>query len=243
MAHTRSSACRTGSDTEAERDHLRTADVIVGIRLNPSMPRPERLRLYQAPAAGVDQIERDMLPPVATLCNAFGHEDAIAEYVMTALLLRHVPLLDADARLRKGDWRYWAGRPTGLRTELGGSTMGLLGFGHIGKAVGDRAKAFGMRVTVANRTPVPVGSGVDESYGLDDLNTFMGSADAIVVSLPHIPATTGIVGSGELAAMRSDGVHPECRARAGHRRAGPLRRSAERRDRRGHHRHVVSVSL
>ena len=138
-----------GLDSEAERDHFRTADVIVGIRLNASMPRPERLRLYQAPAAGVDQIERDMLPPGATLCNAFGHEDAIAEYVMTALLLRHVPLLDADARLRQGDWRYWAGRPTGLRTELGGSTIGLLGFGHIGKAVGIRAKAFGMRVTVA----------------------------------------------------------------------------------------------
>lgn len=193
-------------ESEAEREHFRTAEMIVGIRLNASMPRPERLRLYQAPAAGVDQIERDRLPPGAALCNAFGHEDAIAEYVMAALLLRHVPLPDADARLRKGDWRYWAGRPTGLRTELGSTTIGLLGYGHIGKAIAARAKAFGMRVTVANRTPVPVGPGVDESYGLDDLEAFMGSADAIVVSLPHIATTTGIVGAAELAAMRRDGV-------------------------------------
>jgi phosphoglycerate dehydrogenase-like enzyme len=193
-------------ESEAERQHFRTAEVIVGIRLTPSMPRPERLRLYQAPAAGVDQIDRSALPPGCALCNAFGHEDAIAEYVMTALLLRHAPLPDADARLRRGDWRYWAGRLTGLRTELGGSAVGLLGYGHIGKAIAARAKAFGMRVTVANRTPVAIGPNVDESYGLEDLGAFMGSADAIVVSLPHTPATTGLVGAPELAAMRPDAV-------------------------------------
>jgi phosphoglycerate dehydrogenase-like enzyme len=195
-----------GLETEAEREHVRTADVLVGVRLNAAMPRPEALRLYQAPAAGTDQIDRACLPAGARLCNAFGHEDAIAEYVMTALLLRHVPIPDADTRLRRGDWTYWAGRSGDVRTELGNSSIGLLGFGHIGKAIAARAKAFGMRVTAANRTPVALGALVDESHALGDLAAFMGSAQAIVVSLPHLPETTGLVDKAALAAMRADGV-------------------------------------
>lgn len=195
-----------GLDAPGEREHFETAEVIVGIRLTGDMPRLAALRLYQAPAAGTDQIDRACLPAGARLCNAFGHEDAIAEYVMAALLLRHVPLPDADARLRRGDWYYWAGNSARPRTELGGSSIGLLGFGHIGKAIAARAKAFGLRVTVANRTPVPTGPLVDESYGLQDLAAFMGSADAIVVSLPLIPETTGIVGADALAAMRRHAV-------------------------------------
>ena len=74
---------------------------------------------------------------------------------MTALLLRHVPIPRADERLRQGHWDFWAGQPGALRTELGSRTIGLLGFGHIGKAVAARAKAFGTRVLVCNRTPAP----------------------------------------------------------------------------------------
>ena len=64
-----------------------------------------------------------------TLRKLERHEDAIAEFVMTALLLRHVPLPRADQRLREGHWDYWAGSPGALRTELGGGSIGLLGFG------------------------------------------------------------------------------------------------------------------
>jgi phosphoglycerate dehydrogenase-like enzyme len=189
-----------------ERRHFEEADVIVGIRLTADDPAPRRLRLYHAPAAGTDAIDVACLPAGAVLCNAFGHEDAIAEYVMTALLLRHVPIPDADARLRKGEWKYWAGRPGALRTELGSATMGLLGFGHIGRAIAVRAKAFGMRVVVANRSPVPTSATVDQSFTLDRLEAFMGAADVVVSSLPLLEETRGIVGARALAAMRSHGV-------------------------------------
>jgi phosphoglycerate dehydrogenase-like enzyme len=191
-------------DKPGEREHFATADVIVGIKLGDAEPVPERVRLYQAPAAGTDAIDRSRLPAGAALCNCFGHEHAIAEYVMTALLLRHVPIPDADAKLREGEWAYWAGSPGALRTELASQTIGLLGFGHIGKAIAARAKAFGMRVVVANRSPVASSTLVDESCGLDRLQTFMGRADAIVVSLPLSDQTEGIVGIPEISAMRSD---------------------------------------
>jgi phosphoglycerate dehydrogenase-like enzyme len=145
-------------DRPGERSHFESADVIIGVKLGAAEPMPRGVRLYHAPAAGVDAIDRSRLPSTATLCNCFGHEEAIVEYVMTALLMRHVPLPQADARLRQGHWDFWAGRPDALRTELGASTIGLLGFGHIGRTVAARAKAFGARVVVCNRSAVPVGA-------------------------------------------------------------------------------------
>ena len=194
-----------GLDQSGEQTSYVNADVIVGVKFNASLPVPQRLRLFHAPAAGTDAVDLALLPASAALCNCFGHEAAIAEYVMTALLLRHVPLAAADADLRAQRWTYWAGRPTALRTELGSQTIGLLGFGHIAQAIAARAKAFGMRVHVANRSPV-VNPLVDQYFSLDDVPAFMGSADAVVVSLPLTPQTQGLVGQAALAAMRPEAL-------------------------------------
>ena len=88
---------------------------------------------------------------------------------------------------------------------MGAQTLGLLGFGHIGRTVAERAKAFGMRVHVANRSPIshPL---VDHSWTLDALPAFMASADAVVVSLPLTDDTLGLVNAQALAAMRADAV-------------------------------------
>lgn len=192
--------------SDAEHDAFAAADVIIGNRFNASLPRPERLRLLQLPSAGYDGIDFAVVPAGAVVCNCFGHEDAIAEYVMAALLQRTVPLTDADRRLREGDWAYWAGAPGRTHREIAGTTMGLLGFGHIGKEVARRAKAFGMQVHVANRSPIAISDPVDRYYPLQDLPGFWGSADTIVVTVPLVPETAGIVGADAFRAMRAHAV-------------------------------------
>ena len=194
-----------GLDHPEEKQHLETADVLVGVVLNQGMPQPKKLRLLQAPAAGTDGIDRACLPPQAQLANCFGHENAISEYVMAALLARHVPLIDADQALRQGEWRFYAGRPGALRTELGSQTLGLLGFGHIAKTLAQRAKAFGMRVVVANRSPVHSAE-VDQSFKLTDLHAFMASCDAVVVTLPLTDDTRSLVDAEALSRMRSQAL-------------------------------------
>jgi phosphoglycerate dehydrogenase-like enzyme len=194
-----------GLDQPGERAHYESADVVIGIKLNDSMPVPLKARLFHAPAAGTDAVNTALLPASCSLANCFGHENAIAEYVMAALLMRHVPLARADEDLRQQQWTYWAGRNAALRTELGSQTIGLLGFGHIAQTVALRAKAFGMRVHVANRSKVQHAS-VDQSWTLDALQDFMGSADTVLVSLPLTNNTTGLVDARAIAAMRPDAV-------------------------------------
>src|SRR5882724_11765384 len=93
-----------GLASEADRKAYVQADVIIGIRFDRSLPRPEALRLFHLPAAGHDGVDFSAVPASAVICNCFGHEQAIAEYVMTALLMRNIPLADADRRLRNRDW-------------------------------------------------------------------------------------------------------------------------------------------
>ncbi|MFC7400035.1 2-hydroxyacid dehydrogenase [Chelatococcus sp. GCM10030263] len=192
--------------SDADRAAYAAADVIVGTRYEASFPRPDRLRLFHVPGAGYDAVDLAALPASAIVCNCFGHEQAIAEYVMAAILARHVPLADADQRLRRADWTYWAGAPDRVHDELAEKTIGLLGFGHIGKAIAARAKAFEMKVHVANRSPVASSALVDRAFGLNDLAAFWGSADFIVVSVPLTPETTGIVNAAAFSAMKPAAV-------------------------------------
>jgi phosphoglycerate dehydrogenase-like enzyme len=89
---------------------------------------------------------------------------------------------------------------------MGGRTLGLLGFGHIGKAIAARAKPFGLRTHVANRSSVPASAVVDKYFPLTDLGAFWPTADFVVVSLPLTAETTGIVSADAFAAMRPDAV-------------------------------------
>lgn len=191
---------------EADRRAYAEADVIIGVRFDGTLPRPQGLKLFHVPGAGYDAVDLAALPAGTNVCNCFGHEQAIAEYVMSALLARHIPLVDADRRLRQGDWAYWAGAPDRVHGEIAGRTIGLLGFGHIGKAIARRAKAFEMQVHVANRSAVATSDLVDRAFTLDALDDFWGSADAIVVSLPLTPETKGLVAEAAFTAMRPDAV-------------------------------------
>lgn len=183
-----------------------TADVIVGARFSGDLPRPDKLQLFHVPGAGYDAVDLGAIPDSAVVCNCFGHEQAIAEYVMTALLERHVPLAEADRHLRQGEWTYASGSPERVHGELAEKTIGLLGFGHIGKAIAARAKAFEMKVHVANRSAVPASPLVDRSFVLHDLGQFWSSADFFVVSVPSNPETAGMVNAGSFAAMRASAV-------------------------------------
>jgi phosphoglycerate dehydrogenase-like enzyme len=196
-------------DTLIDRAHSQTyvaADVIVGGSFSGNLPQPRQLQLFHVPGAGYDAVDLDAIPGTAVVCNCFGHEQAIAEYVMTALLERHVPLAAADRHLRQGQWTYAAGAPARVHGELAEKTIGLLGFGHIGKAIAARAKAFEMKVHVANRSPVPTSSLVDRSFALNRLGEFWSSADFFVVSVPSNADTVGIVNVESFAAMRASAV-------------------------------------
>lgn len=188
----------------------RLADVEVLVSMGFSTAMAEaapRLRLVQVPGAGLDRIDRGALRAGVHLANAYGHETGIAEYVMGAMIALSRSFRRLDAKLRRGEWdSQWAvGAPAPpLWPELAGATLGILGFGHIGRALARRALAFDMRVCAVRRQPEPdAPDGVAFVGGPERLDEVLRQADFVAVTLPLSPGTRGLIDAGRLAAMKA----------------------------------------
>ncbi len=193
-------------DNPSDQKTYAEADIIIGISYNETYPVPSQLKLYHVPGAGYDGIKTTALPQGAKLCNCFGHEQPIAEYVLHAILNRVLPIQTADADLRQGRWTYWAGGSGTMHEEIAGTTIGLLGFGHIGKAIARRAKAFEMQVLAANRSPIHAPDLVDQAFLLKDMDAFWRQADYVICSLPLNGETQSFVNQHSLSLMKKSAV-------------------------------------
>lgn len=109
-----------------------------------------------------------------------------------------------DRSVHDGDWAscpdfsYWK---TPL-IELAGKTMGIIGFGRIGRQTGAIAKAMGMRVLATGSRPCDEGKAIAEYV---DLGTVLRQSDVISLHCPLFPETTGIINRDTIGKMK-DGV-------------------------------------
>lgn len=186
----------------ADAGAFSAADIIVSDRYDEMHPAATSARLFQVPGAGYDRVRLDLLPNHTRVCNCFGHEIAIAEYVMAAMLRWFVPLERADRQLRRGDWSLAATSRESAREEIAGKALGIIGYGRIGKELARRAAACGMIVHAANRSPIAAPEPVDFTYGLGDLPNLMARLDVVVVCLPLTQETTRLIGAAAFGAMR-----------------------------------------
>ncbi len=194
-------------DEEGLLHALADADVYVGARLTPEMVRAApSLRLVQASGAGTDLIAFKALGDATIVANVYEHETSIAEYVLMTMLAMSRELLVTDRDLRQGRWTTPAvDNRLGLHSVLRGRTVGLIGYGHIGRAVARLAGHFGMdTMAVRRRAPDPAKqSGLTFLGGPEDLPTILSAADFLVVVVPLSEETRGLIGEAELALMKS----------------------------------------
>ena len=197
-------------DEAAIMSKLADLDVLVTLVFNREMAAAgRRLKLVQVPAAGLDRIDPPALPPGVWLANAYGHEVGIAEYVIGAILTWNRGLCRADTLLRRGEWdsQWAAGSPPPPRPELGGKTLGVLGYGRIGQALAQRARAFDMAIWGIRRDPTqPVSCAADFLGGPAALDELLRRADYLVVTSPLTPETRGVLGQREVALMKPSAV-------------------------------------
>ncbi len=180
------------SDLARTADVAAEADILVSNHWRADYPPATKVRLVQAVATGVDLFDLAVLPKGAAVCNAYGHETAIAEYIlMTWLALNH-RLFDISGEFReRGSWRTsWveSGAPHG---EVRGSTLGIVGYGRVGREVARRAAPFGARILAANRTPRAADQGVERVYPLAELNRMLPECDTVALCTALGPETTG----------------------------------------------------
>ena len=180
------------------------AEILVCNHWRADYPPAPKIRLVQSVATGVELIELAALPAGVAVCNAFGHESAIAEYVIMVMLAWRHRLFEIAGEFREhASWRTsWVqgGVPHG---EVRGSTLGIVGYGRVGREVARRAAPFGCRILVANRTPRAPELGVERIFPLAEIDRMLPECDTVVLCTALGPETTGLIDAHRLSLMRS----------------------------------------
>jgi phosphoglycerate dehydrogenase-like enzyme len=179
------------------------ADILVSNHWRADYPPAPLLRLVQSVATGVELFDLAALAPGVAICNSFGHETAIAEYVVMAMLALHHRFFEIAGEFRvAGSWRSsWvqSGVPHG---EVRGSTLGIVGLGRVGQEVARRVAPFGVRILAANRSPRETQDSVERVFPLADLDRMLPECDTVALCTALGPETTGLIDARRLALMR-----------------------------------------
>nr|WP_314842110.1 2-hydroxyacid dehydrogenase [uncultured Microbacterium sp.] len=195
---------------ESVRAAIERADVVICSRLTADdMVGADLVRLVHVTGAGVDRVEDGAVPDDVPLCNTGHHGPAIAEHVMMTTLMLRRRAIEADAQMRRGEWRTVATAGAPYHRSLAGSTLGLVGYGEIGRSVAHLAKAFGMRVIAMRRHPEvddPGAALLDHVYGADQLHPLLRESDVVVITAPLSESTRGMIDAEALAQLKSDAL-------------------------------------
>jgi len=162
-----------------------------------------RLKLVQKIGVGVNTIDLETARDrEVAVCNMPGtNSRAVAEHTLALMLavLRQVPRFDADVRAGRG-WSWPAQRQDRLG-EIGGRTIGLVGFGSISQVLEPVLSALGARVLYTAREPKPE---VPATY--HSLEGLLRESDVVSLHVPLTEETQGLLDARRLALMKPGAV-------------------------------------
>lgn len=189
-----------GAGAEALLRYVRDADaVIAGLESYSAelLDQCPRLKLISRRGIGYDSIDLDACRRrgVAVVRTVGQVEGAVAEHLM-ALVLHFARSIERENQeMHRGVWDR--------RMSLGakGRTLGLVGFGGIGRELARRARAFDMRILYTCRHPDPAWAG---AYGVQyaTLDELLAESDFVAACVPLTAETAGMFDAGRFAQMK-----------------------------------------
>ncbi|WIX88804.1 2-hydroxyacid dehydrogenase [Amycolatopsis sp. DG1A-15b] len=154
------------------------------------------LRVVQSLSAGVETLV-PLLPDGVSLANGRGlHDLSVAEHALALIHSAQRDLPRWFAQQTRGEWVREHTR------SLADSRVLLVGYGSIGQAVERQLVAAEAVVTRVASRPRPA----EDVHGVAELPALLPEADIVVLILPDTPATRGLIGPGELAALPDDAL-------------------------------------
>ncbi len=177
------------------------------------LEKADRLKAIARAGVGLDNIDTGYAEErgIEVFNSPKAPCNAVAELVIGLMLsmARHISV--ADSTMKQGRWEK--NRLTGI--ELGGRTLGVIGFGRIGYTVGKKARALGMEVLAYDVLMDKLRRFVEEIGANDvDLDTLLAESDFVTVHVPLLPQTRHMISTEQFEKMK-DGVYVVNAARGG----------------------------
>jgi phosphoglycerate dehydrogenase-like enzyme len=158
------------------------------------------LRVIARVGVGIDSIDLEAATAhgVAVTVTPGANEDTVADHTLGLMLAALRRLCEHDAAVRRGEWNRTGEHAAWM---LSGGTVGLVGFGHIGRIVAARLRGFDVRVLATD--PIKPRGPAVEAVALDEL---LAASDVVSLHVPLLPTTRGLIGARELELMRPSAI-------------------------------------
>jgi len=162
-----------------------------------------KLRIAANVAVGFDNIDLDACTKrgVAATNTPGVLDETTADFAWTLLLAVARRLSEGEALARSGNWKGW-NLDQLCGADIWGKTLGVVGFGRIGRAVARRASGFQMRVIYTDA--VRAGEDIERSVNAEfrDMNTLLAEADFVSLHVPLLPETRGLFDGAKFFRMK-----------------------------------------
>ena len=170
------------------------------------LARAPHLRAISSVSVGVDHID---LAAATARGIPVGHTPGVltettADLAFALLLAAARRLVEADGFVRAGRWQAWEPDLL-LGRDVHGATLGIVGFGAIGRAVARRALGFGMRVLAWSRTRRPLGD-LAGAVAWAELPALLAVSDFVSVHVALAPETRGLLDAAAIARMKPGAI-------------------------------------
>lgn len=198
-----------GTKNLDEESGLRRADVVLSLYFPREINRGEetlleKVRLLQMVTAGVDSLPFDRIPSSVTVAsNRGGWSRQVSEHALALALACSRRITYFHGQLREG--AFIQKSPDHPLSSLHGKTLGVLGYGGIGRASAHLFRTLDMRIMAVNRSGRSDGS-TDWFGTLDHLDTVLEESDVLLIALPLNNRTKGLIGLRELNRMKEKAI-------------------------------------
>lgn len=128
-------------------------------------------------------------------------DETTADFAWTLLMAVARRIGEGEQLARSGNWKGWDLDQL-VGTDVWGKTLGLVGFGRIGRAVARRAAGFQMKVLYSDAIRAPLGVEKEVKAEYRDFNTLLAEADFVSVHVPLLPDTRGLFDGAKFSRMK-----------------------------------------
>ena len=194
-------------DNDKLKDEIPELDILVTFGISEKLfsQSNTKLKWIHFGSAGVEKsLTPTLLKSKTIITNASGvHANPVSEFALGMMIYLSKKFNGCEKFKKDKEWTQWELARQTIQLKV--KTVGIIGFGSIGKAIAKKCKAFDMNVIATRRLQKKMESKktVDELIPISELDYLLKNSDYVVITCPLTPLTKGLIRKSQIKKMKS----------------------------------------